>query len=220
VSRAELTRLSSAVVRRKVVDGLDAKVSARQAGDLWYQEIESRRIDPAQLSRKPRPAWRGAGRIDNLSNQVECNTRRCAGRSGAGSPRRRRRSRRARSRKQQSLSQTESGTRQQLRTGNCGVRQGGRRRARSRAVIARKRHQPMAVGNKEPARRRSRGRQATLAPPAQARYTKIVAPLRCYRRAEVQPGATTKSQDHLIQCRAVHELLCDGHSRKETSSRG
>ena len=197
--RAELTRLSSRVAGEVLT--VAAKDFQRvKAGDLLVQ------IDPADYQAQVAQAEAGVGgaqaALDNLSNQVELQYATIAqAEAQLVSAAAQEVEARQEQERQQSLSQTESGTRQKLEQATAAYARAQADVRASRAVIAAQRHQlEVLSGTKKQRAADLEGAKATLAA-AKLRlgYTKIVAPFDGVTgERQVQPGDYVNIGSNLI----------------------
>src|SRR5882757_8324994 len=197
--RAELTRLSSRVAGEVLT--VAAKDFQRvKAGDLLVQ------IDPADYQAQVAQAEAGVAgaqaALDNLSNQVELQYATIAQAEAAQvSAAAQEVEARQEQERQQSLSQTESGTRQKLEQATAAYAKAQADVRASRAVIAAQRHQlEVLSGTKKQRAADLEGAKATLAA-AKLRlgYTKIVAPFDgVVGERQVQPGDYVNIGSNLI----------------------
>jgi len=197
--RAELTRLSSRVAGEVLT--VAAKDFQRvKAGDLLVQ------IDPADYQAHVAQAEAGVAgaqaALDNLSNQVELQYATIAQAEAAQvSAAAQEVEARQEQERQQSLSQTESGTRQKLEQATAAYAKAQADVRASRAVIAAQRHQlEVLSGTKKQRAADLEGAKATLAA-AKLRlgYTKIVAPFDGVTgERQVQPGDYVNIGSNLI----------------------
>jgi membrane fusion protein (multidrug efflux system) len=174
--RAELTRLSSRVAGEVLIVAAN-DFQRVKAGDLLVQ------IDPADYEAQVAQAEAGVtgaqAAFDNLDNQVELQYATIAqGEAQQVSALAQEVEARQEQERQQSLTQTESGTRQKLEQATAGYARAQADVRASRAVIAAQRHQlEVLSGTKKQRSADLQGAKATLAAARlKLGYTKIVAP--------------------------------------------
>jgi membrane fusion protein (multidrug efflux system) len=197
--KAELTRLSSRVAG-EVLTVAVKDFQRVKAGDLLVQ------IDPADYQAQVAQAEAGVAAaqaaLDNLSNQVELQYATIAqAEAQLVSAAAQEVEARQEQERQQSLSQTESGTRQKLEQATAAYARAQADVRASRAVIAAQRHQlEVLSGTKKQRAADLEGAKATLAA-AKLRlgYTKIVAPFDGVTgERQVQPGDYVNIGSNLI----------------------
>src|SRR6266851_3280454 len=198
-AKAELTRLSSRVAG-EVLTVAVKDFQRVKAGDLLVQ------IDPADYQAQVAQAEAGVAAaqaaLDNLSNQVELQYATIAqAEAQLVSAAAQEVEARQEQERQQSLSQTESGTRQKLEQATAAYAKAQADVRASRAVIAAQRHQlEVLSGTKKQRAADLEGAKATLAA-AKLRlgYTKIVAPFDGVTGERlVQPGDYVNIGSNLI----------------------
>src|SRR3977135_117388 len=198
--RAELTRLSSRVAGEVLT--VAAKDFQRvKAGDLLVQ------IDPADYQAQVAQAEAGVAgaqaSLDNLSNQVELQYATIAQAEAAQvSAAAQEVEARQEQERQQSLSQTESGTRQKLEQATAAYAKAQADVRASRAVIAAQRHQLEVLSGTKKSRAaadREGARRTLAAAKLRLGYTKIVAPFDGVTgERQVQPGDYVNIGSNLI----------------------
>jgi membrane fusion protein (multidrug efflux system) len=197
--RAELTRLSSRVAGEVLIVAA-SDFQRVKAGDLLVQ------IDPADYQAQVAQAEAGVAgaqaALDNLDNQVELQYATIAqGEAQQMSALAQEVEARQEQERQQSLTQTESGTRQKLEQANAGYARAQADVRASRAVIAAQRHQlEVLSGTKKQRTADLQGAKATLAAARlKLGYTKIVAPFDgVVGERQVQPGDYVNIGSNLI----------------------
>jgi membrane fusion protein (multidrug efflux system) len=197
--RAELTRLSSRVAGEVLVVAAN-DFQRVKAGDLLVQ------IDPADYEAQVAQAEAGVAgaqaALDNLDNQVELQYATIAqGEAQQVSALAQEVEARQEQERQQSLTQTESGTRQKLEQATAGYARAQADVRASRAVIAAQRHQlEVLSGTKKQRTADLQGAKATLAAARlKLGYTKIVAPFDgVVGERQVQPGDYVNIGSNLI----------------------
>jgi membrane fusion protein (multidrug efflux system) len=201
--RAELTRLSSRVAG-EVITVAVKDFQRVKAGDLLVQ------IDPADYAAQVAQAEAGVAAaqaaLDNLSNQVELQYATIAqAEAQLVSASAQEVEARQEQERQQSLSQTESGTRQKLEQATAAFAKAQADVRASRAVIAAQRHQlEVLSGTKKQRAADLEGAKATLAAAKlKLGYTKIVAPFDGVTgERQVQPGDYVNIGTNLIRRRS------------------
>ena len=197
--RAELTRLASRVSGEVLTVGV-TDFQRVKAGDLMIQ------IDPAdyeaQVAQSEAAVAAAQAVLDNLANQIELQYATIAQAQAARlSAEAVEVEARQEQERQQSLSQTESGTRQRFEQAVAGYAKAQADVRASRAVIAAQRHQlEVLSGTKKQRAADLEGAKATLAA-AKLRlgYTKIVAPFDGVTgERQVQPGDYVNIGSNLI----------------------
>jgi membrane fusion protein (multidrug efflux system) len=197
--RAELTRLSSRVAGEVITVAVQ-DFQRVKAGDLLVQ------IDPADYAAQVAQAEAGVAAaqaaLDNLSNQVELQYATIAqAEAQLVSAAAHEVEARQEQERQQSLSQTESGTRQRLEQATAAFAKAQADVRASRAVIAAQRHQlEVLSGTKKQRAADLEGAKATLgAARLRLGYTKIVAPFDGVTgERQVQPGDYVNIGTNLI----------------------
>jgi membrane fusion protein (multidrug efflux system) len=197
--RAELTRLSSRVAGEVLIVAAN-DFQRVKAGDLLVQ------IDPADYEAQVAQAEAGVAgaqaALDNLDNQVELQYATIAqGEAQQVSALAQEVEARQEQERQQSLTQTESGTRQKLEQATAGYARAQADVRASRAVIAAQRHQlEVLSGTKKQRTADLQGAKATLAAARlKLGYTKIVAPFDgVVGERQVQPGDYVNIGSNLI----------------------
>jgi membrane fusion protein, multidrug efflux system len=197
--RAELTRLSSRVAGEILIVAAN-DFQRVKAGDLLVQ------IDPADYEAQVAQAEAGVAAaqaaLDNLDNQVELQYATIAqGEAQQVSALAQEVEARQEQERQQSLTQTESGTRQKLEQATAGYARAQADVRASRAVIAAQRHQlEVLSGTKKQRTADLQGARATLAAARlKLGYTKIVAPFDgVVGERQVQPGDYVNIGSNLI----------------------
>ncbi len=197
--RAELTRLSSRVAGEVLVVAAN-DFQRVKAGDLLVQ------IDPADYEAQVAQAEAGVAgaqaALDNLDNQVELQYATIAqGEAQQVSALAQEVEARQEQERQQSLTQTESGTRQKLEQATAGYARARADVRASRAVVAAQRHQlEVLSGTKKQRTADLQGAKATLAAARlKLGYTKIVAPFDgVVGERQVQPGDYVNIGSNLI----------------------
>jgi membrane fusion protein, multidrug efflux system len=197
--RAELTRLSSRVAGEVLIVAAN-DFQRVKAGDLLVQ------IDPADYEAQVAQAEAGVAgaqaALDNLDNQVELQYATIAqGEAQQVSALAQEVEARQEQERQQSLTQTESGTRQKFEQATAGYARAQADVRASRAVIAAQRHQlEVLSGTKKQRSADLQGAKATLAAVRlKLGYTKIVAPFDgVVGERQVQPGDYVNIGSNLI----------------------
>src|SRR5712671_294270 len=197
--RAELTRLSSRVAGEVLAVAAN-DFQRVKAGDLLVQ------IDPADYQAQVAQAEAGVAgaqaALDNLANQVELQYATIAQAEAAQvSAAAQEVEARQEQERQQSLSQTESGTRQKLEQATAAYAKAQADVRASRAVIAAQRHQlEVLSGTKKQRAADLQGAKATLAAARlKLGYTKITAPFDgVVGERQVQPGDYVNIGSNLI----------------------
>jgi len=197
--RAELTRLSSRVAGEVLIVAAN-DFQRVKAGDLLVQ------IDPADYQAQVAQAEAGVAgaqaALDNLDNQVELQYATIAqGEAQQVSALAQEVEAHQEQERQQSLTQTESGTRQKLEQATAGYARAQADVRASRAVIAAQRHQlEVLSGTKKQRTADLQGARATLAAARlKLGYTKIVAPFDgVVGERQVQPGDYVNIGSNLI----------------------
>jgi membrane fusion protein (multidrug efflux system) len=197
--RAELTRLSSRVAGEVITVAVQ-DFQRVKAGDLLVQ------IDPAdyaaQVAQAEASVAAAQAALDNLSNQVELQYATIAqAEAQLVSAAAQEVEARQEQERQQSLSQTESGTRQKLEQATAAFAKAQADVRASRAVIAAQRHQlEVLSGTKKQRAADIEGAKATLAAARlKLGYTKIVAPFDGVTgERQVQPGDYVNIGTNLI----------------------
>jgi membrane fusion protein (multidrug efflux system) len=197
--RAEMTRLSSRVAGEVLIVAAN-DFQRVKAGDLLVQ------IDPADYEAQVAQAEAGVAgaqaALDNLDNQVELQYATIAqGEAQQVSALAQEVEARQEQERQQSLTQTESGTRQKLEQATASYARAQADVRASRAVIAAQRHQLEVLSGTK--KQRTADLQAAKATLAAARlklgYTKIVAPFDgVVGERQVQPGDYVNIGSNLI----------------------
>jgi membrane fusion protein (multidrug efflux system) len=197
--RAEMTRLSSRVAG-EVLTVAANDFQRVKAGDLLIQ------IDPADYEAQVAQAEAGVAgaqaAFDNLANQIELQYATIAqGEAQQVSAQAQEVEARQEQERQQSLTQTESGTRQKLEQATASYARAQADVRASRAVIAAQRHQLEVLSGTK--KQRTADLQAAKATLAAARlklgYTKIVAPFDgVVGERQVQPGDYVNIGSNLI----------------------
>jgi membrane fusion protein (multidrug efflux system) len=197
--RAEMTRLSSRVGGEVLIVAAN-DFQRVKAGDLLVQ------IDPADYEAQVAQAEAGVAgaqaALDNLDNQVELQYATIAqGEAQQVSALAQEVEARQEQERQQSLTQTESGTRQKLEQATAGYARAQADVRASRAVIAAQRHQlEVLSGTKKQRSADLQGASATLAAARlKLGYTKITAPFDgVVGERQVQPGDYVNIGSNLI----------------------
>ncbi len=197
--RAELTRLSSRVAGEVLTVAVN-DFQRVKAGDLLVQ------IDPAdyqaQVAQAEASVAAAQAALDNLNNQVELQYATIAqAEAQRVSAEAQEVEARQEQERQQSLSQTESGTRQKLEQATAAYAKAQADVRASRAVIAAQRHQmEVLAGTKKQRAADVLGAQAALAAARlKLGYTKIVAPFDgVVGERQVQPGDYVNIGSNLI----------------------
>jgi membrane fusion protein (multidrug efflux system) len=197
--RAELTRLSSRIAGEVLIVAAN-DFQRVTAGDLLVQ------IDPADYEAQVAQAEAGVtgaqAALDNLDNQVELQYATIAqGEAQQVSALAQEVEARQEQERQQSLTQTESGTRQKLEQATAGYARAQADVRASRAVIAAQRHQlEVLSGTKKQRAADLQGAKATLAAARlKLGYTKITAPFDgVVGERQVQPGDYVNIGSNLI----------------------